>query len=105
MCVAANCTPAAAAMHSRVSNVSDAACARASPMPPPRADCCVALGWEVRAGWRVPDGVDWRPWLTRSSVLRNDDVWLAVCARARRATRSRTHTCVGHAVACGSAAR
>ncbi len=47
--------------------------------PPPRVDCCIALGWELRAGFRVPDGVDWRPSLAHSAVKGvSDDALLAV---------------------------
>ena len=42
--------------------------------------CCAAMGTELRAGRNVPAGQDWRPWFARSSLLRNDDVWLAVRA-------------------------
>ena len=56
---------------------------------PPRVDCCVALGAELRAsaaGCGVADGVDWRDWLVRSSLL-SDNAWLAVRGPSSRAAR------------------
>ena len=65
--------------------------------PPPRVDCCVALGAELSSSARrcgVEHGTDWRLWLVRSSLLRSDNAWLAVRAppdAARNAAQTPRH--------------